>query len=120
MADGNDIADDGATVANGNASTQVDGEVVKAGVKYVTGDMTLQLGIIAGTAKDSDTVGTAGTTEDAYDKTSASISYAVASGVTAVIGFTLMLTLLMKVLLTTLQMARLGTLVLTWHFKPII
>jgi len=84
--DGDDIADDGAT-ANGNASTQVDGEVVKAGVKYVTGDMTLQLGIVAGSAKDSDTIGTAGTNEDSYDKTSASVSYAVASGVTAILGF---------------------------------
>jgi len=84
--DGDDIADDG-TTANGNASTQVDGEVVKAGVKYVTGDMTLQLGIVSGNAKDSATIGTAGTTEDSYDKTSASISYAVASGVTAIIGY---------------------------------
>jgi hypothetical protein len=84
--DGDDIADKGAT-ANGNASTQVDGEVVKAGVKYVTGDMTLQLGIVSGTAKDSDTIGTAGTNDDSYDKTSASISYAVASGVTAVLGY---------------------------------
>ena len=84
--DGNDVADDG-TVANGNASTQVDGEVVKAGVKYVTGDMTLQLGVVAGSAQDSDTIGTAGVTEDSYDKTSASVSYAVASGVTAVLGY---------------------------------
>ena len=84
--DGDDVANKGAT-ANGNASTQVDGEVVKAGVKYVTGDMTLQLGIVAGSAKDSTTIGTAGTTEDSYDKTSASISYAVASGVTAILGF---------------------------------
>jgi len=84
--DGDDVANKGAT-ANGNASTQVDGEVVKAGVKYVTGDMTLNLGVVAGSAKDSTTIGTAGTTEDSYDKTSASISYAVASGVTAILGF---------------------------------
>jgi len=84
--DGDDIADDGAT-ANGNASTQVDGEVMKAGVKYVTGDMTLQLGVVSGTAQDSDTIGTAGTNDDSYDKTSASISYAVASGVTAILGY---------------------------------
>jgi len=84
--DGNDVVDDG-TVANGNASTQVDGEVIKAGVKYVTGDITLQVGVTAGSAQDSDTSGTAGTTEDSYDKTSASISYAVASGVTAILGY---------------------------------
>ncbi len=40
--DGDDVADKGAT-ANGNASTQVDGEVMKAGIKYVTGDMTLKV-----------------------------------------------------------------------------
>jgi hypothetical protein len=84
--DGDDIANKGAT-ANGNASTQVDGEVVKAGVKYVTGDLTLQLGVVSGSAQDSTTIGTAGTTEDSYDKTSASISYAVASGVTAILGY---------------------------------
>ena len=48
--DGDDVANKG-TTANGNASTQVDGEVVKAGVKYVTGDMTLQLGVVSGTGK---------------------------------------------------------------------
>jgi predicted porin len=84
--DGDSVNDKGGT-ANGNASTQVDGEVVKAGVKYVTGDITLNLGVVAGTAKDSTTIGTAGTTDDSYDKTSASVSYAVASGVTAVLGY---------------------------------
>jgi len=84
--DGDDVANKGST-ANGNASTQVDGEVMKAGVKYVTGDMTLQVGVVSGTAQDSITIGTAGTTEDSYDKTSASVSYAVASGVTAILGY---------------------------------
>jgi len=83
--DGDDVNDDGTTVALAN--TQVDGEVLKAGIKYVTGDMTLQLGLVSGSAKDSDTQGTAGTTEDSYDKTSASVSYAVASGVTAILGY---------------------------------
>ena len=80
--------------------------------------MTLQLGVVSGSAQDSTTIGTAGTTEDSYDKTSASISYAVASGVTAILGYsnvdssdegTLML-----------QTVQLGTLVLTWHFNQII
>jgi len=84
--DGDDVVDKG-SVGAGNASTQVDGEVVKAGVKYVTGDITLNVGVVSGSAKDSITMGTAGTTEDAYDKTSASISYAVASGVTAILGY---------------------------------
>jgi len=87
--DGDSIADDGAS-GNGNASTQVDGEVIKAGIKYLVGaddEITLQLGFVAGTAQDSDTIGTAGTNDDSYDKTSASVSYAVADGVTAMLGY---------------------------------
>ena len=37
---------------------------MKAGISYVTGDITLALGITSGEAKDSTTVGTAGTTDD--------------------------------------------------------
>ena len=58
------------------------------GVKYVSGDLTFNVGAKSGTSKDSTTIGTAGTTEDAEDSTSASISYAVASGVTAILGYT--------------------------------
>jgi len=84
--DGSSIADDGtATTA---ASTQNDGDVMKAGVKYVTGDLTFNVGVVAGESKDSTTAGTAGTTQDSHDKTSASVSYAVASGVTAILGYT--------------------------------
>jgi len=78
--------------ANDAASTasnrEFDGSVMKAGAKYVTGDLTLALGITAGEAKDSDTFGTAGTTDDSTDSTSASVTYAVASGVSAVVGYT--------------------------------
>ena len=45
------------------------------------------VGITSGSGKGSHTFGTAGTTEDSYDKTSASVSYAVASGVTAYLGY---------------------------------
>jgi hypothetical protein len=86
FADGDAINDDGTTVALAN--TQVDGSVIKAGVKYVTGDITLNIGAVSGEAKDSDTQGTAGTTDDAYDSIGASVSYAVASGVTAILGYT--------------------------------
>jgi len=86
IGDGSSVQDDGTTAAL--ASTQNAGEVLKAGVKYVTGDLTFNVGMVAGTSKDSDTTGTAGTTNDTHDKTSASVSYAVASGVTAVLGFT--------------------------------
>jgi len=65
---------------------EVDGEVVAAGVKYVTGDLTFNVGVVSGTAQDG-TFGTPGTDDDSYDKTSASVSYAVASGVTAILGY---------------------------------
>ncbi len=83
FADGDSIASTG-TATN---DVQVDGEVVKAGVKYVSGDLTFNVGVVSGSAQDSTTVGVAGTTEDSYDKTSASVSYAVASGVTAILGY---------------------------------
>jgi hypothetical protein len=83
-ADGDSIE---AQATAGTLNTEVDGEVVKAGVKYVTGDLTFNVGVTAGEGQDSHTFGTAGTTEDAYDKTSASVSYAVASGVTAILGY---------------------------------
>ena len=69
------------------SNIEVDGSVMKAGVKYVTGDMTLALGVTSGEAKDG-TFGTAGTTDDSVDSTSASVTYAVASGVSAVLGYT--------------------------------
>jgi len=81
---------DGDTWADedGGTHSQIDGSVTTAGIKYVTGDITLALGITAGEAKDSTTVGTAGTTDDSHDATSASVTYAVASGVSAVLGYT--------------------------------
>ena len=81
--DGDTFADEGASV-----TSQVDGSVTTAGIKYVTGDITLALGVTSGEAKDSTTVGTAGTTDDSHDSTSASVTYAVASGVSAVLGYT--------------------------------
>ena len=81
--DGDTFVDEGASV-----TSQVDGSVVTAGVSYVTGDITLALNTTAGEAKDSTTIGTAGTTDDSHDATSASVTYAVASGVSAVVGYT--------------------------------
>ena len=78
---------DGDTVGGDGDALEVAGDVVKAGVKYVTGDLTFNVGFASGTAKDG-TMGTAGTTDDSKDSTSASISYAVASGVTAILGYT--------------------------------
>ena len=78
---------DGDSIENTNTA-QSDGEFVGVGIKYVSGDLTFNVGAKSGTSKDSTTIGTAGTTEDAEDSTSASISYAVASGVTAILGYT--------------------------------
>ncbi|MDC3269711.1 porin, partial [Alphaproteobacteria bacterium] len=81
---------DGDTFVSSTAAgsnIEVDGSVMKAGVKYVTGDVTLALGVASGEAKDG-TFGSAGTTDDSSDSTSASVTYAVASGVSAVLGYT--------------------------------
>ena len=73
----------------GTSAEEADYEVFKAGVKYVSGDLTFNVGIASGDAKDAD-LGSAGTTDDSKDVTSASVSYAVASGVTAILGYTTM------------------------------
>ncbi len=65
----------------------VDNTVTKIGVKYVSGDVTLSVGMTSGEGTDSATLGTAGTKKDANDSTDAGISYAVASGVTANLGW---------------------------------
>jgi len=71
--------------ANGYAITG--GSVVKAGAKYVSGDITFAVGVTGGEGNDGDLASAASGSADSYDSTSASISYAVASGVTAVLGW---------------------------------
>ena len=79
---------DGEKAGLGDKGTaEMTADVVKAGVKYVTGDLTFNVGIASGDAKDN-TVGSSGGSDDSIDTTSASISYAVASGVTAILGYT--------------------------------
>jgi predicted porin len=70
-----------------NGSDEMKGDVVKAGVKYVSGDLTFNVGIANGAATDN-AIGSTGGNEDTVDSTSASVSYAVASGVTAILGYT--------------------------------
>jgi hypothetical protein len=82
-ADGDTFA--ASTTATNN--TSVTGSVVKAGIKYVTGDITLQLGATSGEAKDRN-FGAANGKDDAHDEVDASVTYAVASGVSAIIGYT--------------------------------
>ena len=72
---------------NATSSDEYEGSVTKAGVKYVTGDLTFNVGIASGEGKDN-TIGSSGGSDDSLDVTSASVSYAVASGVTALLGYT--------------------------------
>ena len=83
FADGNKV---GTGVASAN---EMSADVVKAGIKYVSGDLTFNVGIASGDAKDS-TIGSVTGSDDSKDVTSASVSYAVASGVTAILGYTTM------------------------------
>jgi len=83
-ADGDKVAVGSTT--NGEAEI-ADNTVTKVGVSYVTGDLTISAGFTAAEGKDSDTMGTKGTTVDSTDVTDAGVSYAVASGVTANIGW---------------------------------
>jgi len=80
----------GDKVANSSTIDEVeitDNTVSKVGVKYVSGDVTLSVGYSSAEGADSTTLGTAGTSDDAVDSTDAGISYAVASGVTANLGW---------------------------------
>jgi hypothetical protein len=83
-ADGDKVIPAGTTTVEREIS---DNTVTKVGVKYVTGDITLSAGFTAAEAMDSLTMGTKGTTVDSKDITEAGISYAVASGVTANLGW---------------------------------
>jgi hypothetical protein len=81
---------DGESIESVTASTpasEVDGEVVKVGAKYVTGDLTFNVGVTSGNAHDNSFAGTDRSGEDSVETTSASVSYAVASGVTAILGY---------------------------------
>ena len=54
---------------------------------FVTNCKSTKSIVASGEASDA-TIGSSGTTDDAIDSTSASVSYAVASGVTAILGYT--------------------------------
>ena len=85
------FADGDKAGVNLTSSDQIEGDVVKAGIKYVTGDLTFNVGLATGDAKDTNiNDASGGATDDSKDVTSASVSYAVASGVTAILGYTTM------------------------------
>ena len=83
-ADGDKVVVGGTT--NGEHEV-ADNSVTKVGIKYVSGDITLSAGLTSAEGMDSDTMGTKGTSADSKDITEAGISYAVASGVTANLGW---------------------------------
>ena len=71
-----------------NTNKQVDADVTKAGISYkASDDLTLALGLVSGTGTDNIFAGT-DTLEDAHDEVNASVTYTVASGVSAVLGYT--------------------------------
>jgi predicted porin len=80
---------DGDTTAGvaSNTNIQRDSDVLKAGVSYVSGDITMALGVVSGTSTDNIFGGT-DTLTDSHDEMNASVTYAVASGVSAVLGYT--------------------------------
>ena len=64
-----------------------DNSVSKIGVKYVAGDVTLSAGFTSAEADDNATITAAGGSTDSKDITEFGVSYAVASGVTANLGW---------------------------------
>jgi hypothetical protein len=64
-----------------------DNSVSKIGVKYVAGDVTLSAGFTSAEADDNGTITAASGDTDSKDITEFGISYAVASGVTANLGW---------------------------------
>ena len=75
-------------ITTGGDLVQVTGEFSKAGAKYVSGDITFSVGVTSATGKD-EAYGTASTSAaDTRATASASLAYAVASGVTATLGYT--------------------------------
>ena len=80
FADGDDI-----TTGSGTTANEMDADEVKAGIKYVSGDLTFNLGIVDGSTDNA--FGSTGGSADSMNKASASVSYAVASGVTAILGY---------------------------------
>ena len=82
-ADGNSfLANQGDYTAN----QDIEASVLSAGISYVTGDLTLAVGVTSAEAKDSD-FGSTTTADDSKDTMSGSVTYAVASGVSAVLGY---------------------------------
>ena len=64
-----------------------DVEVINVGASYVSGDMTFTVSYKDGSVKSAELATAAGTSTDSQEVVGASVDYAVASGVTATIGY---------------------------------
>tara|TARA_B100001123_G_C15270431_1_gene1010111 strand:+ start:625 stop:1704 length:1080 start_codon:yes stop_codon:yes gene_type:complete len=79
-------ANSGDTAAN--AALEIDDvSITTMGAKYVSGDITFAVGRTDGDADDKAVNATADSSNDSYESTSASISYTVAPGVSAIVGW---------------------------------
>jgi len=77
----------GDTVRTTTNVVQKDSEATEIGVKYVSGDMTFNIGHLTSNSVD-ESYGTSGSgVKDEKTKTSASIDYVIASGVTGTVGY---------------------------------
>ena len=72
---------------DGNTIEVDSAQILTAGAKYVSGDMTLSVGMKDAEAKDG-AEGANGTNTDTLEAISASVDYVIASGVTATVGYT--------------------------------
>ena len=71
----------------GSATEIDDVSITTFGAKYVSGDITFAVGRVSGDSDDKTMNTNTDSANDSYESTSASISYAVVSGVTAILGF---------------------------------
>ncbi|SVE27718.1 uncharacterized protein METZ01_LOCUS480572, partial [marine metagenome] len=76
----------GDTVGTSTTPTQNDMEATEMGVKYVSGDITFNVGYLSSSGTDN-SYGASVATKDEKKQTSASIDYVIASGVTGTIGY---------------------------------
>jgi len=76
----------GDTVGVSTTPTQNDMEATEMGIKYVSGDMTFNVGYLTSSGTDN-SYGAIVATKDERKQTSASVDYVIASGVTGTIGY---------------------------------
>jgi hypothetical protein len=76
----------GDTVGTSTTPTQNDMEATEMGIKYVSGDITFNVGYLTSSGTDND-YGASVATKDERKQTSASVDYVIASGVTGTLGY---------------------------------